>query len=454
MALAPIANVSITLNTVGVTRAGFGTPLFLAAGNFFTGLTAAYASIDEVAEVFPVDTTVYKAATAAFAQNPAPSTFKVGKIDCTSNFVPDIRDANNDVVANRTVTIIVTDDAGDDVTASYTTTGSDDETDVTAALVTQIDAASLNVDATDNTGDFDLVGTGGDEFTTTGITFLVFSGTGAATGSALVTELGTIRDYDDDWYALTYEGRDQVSTLALAAAVEAMNNPAKIFATCSAETDAINQADTQTGTDIQAQLFTFGYDRTLTCWHHDAANTYYELGLLGYNLPFDAGSVVWSNVQVKGFEAAQNPTTGQLLTTTQLNNLSARNCNVLVEDAGVRYNREGKVCSGEWIDNIRGRDNLQVDLQADLKILLVNQQGTKIPYNDKGIAQVKSVIDNRLYDYSANRGFIEPDYSISAPKASQVLAADKIARTLNDISFKAKLTGGIIIVDLLGTLEI
>lgn len=457
MALQSISNVSIVLNTRGVTRAGFGTPLFLAAGNFFSGLVASYGSFPEIQEVFPPESTVYKAALAAFSQEPSISQFKVGKLNCSSLFTPNIRNSEGNIVAGRTVSLTVTDAGGDTATVSYTTTGTETEADVVLSLFTDLDAANLAIVVANNTTDLEISKDSGEDFVVSSIVNLETSTDNVATGAALMTEFAAIREYDDDWYALTYESRDADSILGengndgLAANIEASSAPAKIFATCVGDRIAISNSDTETSADILASLKRLNYNRTIGCWHHEAETSYYELALLGYNLPFDAGSVVWSNIQVKGFEAARN-STGRLLSNTQLNNLSARNANFLIEDQGVVYNREGKVMSGEWIDNIRGRDNLQVDITSDIKDLLTNQQGGKIDYNDKGIVQIKAVITNRLYDYSANRSFIEPNYTVFVPKAADVLRNDKVSRTLNNIRFKATITGGIIIVDLDGEL--
>lgn len=62
-AITDIANVTISLNSVAVSRRGYGTPLFLTKQRFTEEVVTAYSSLQDVGSVFPTTSNTYKAAT-------------------------------------------------------------------------------------------------------------------------------------------------------------------------------------------------------------------------------------------------------------------------------------------------------------------------------------------------------------------------------------------------------
>lgn len=98
MPLSEIVNVTITKATAAVTRAGFGTPLFVSEFTAPVGWSgtrvAAYNDIDEVAVDFPLGTeAAYLQAAAAFNVEPAPSQIKIGREDSGDASKGDTMDA-------------------------------------------------------------------------------------------------------------------------------------------------------------------------------------------------------------------------------------------------------------------------------------------------------------------------------------------------------------------------
>ena len=81
MDISNIVNVSITRQTKTVSQAGFGTMLILTpvAEPLPANRVSFYSSIDEIADDFPSNTDAYKAAAAAFSQNPRPERVAVGR---------------------------------------------------------------------------------------------------------------------------------------------------------------------------------------------------------------------------------------------------------------------------------------------------------------------------------------------------------------------------------------
>lgn len=80
MSLSNFVTLTITRDTVGASRAGFGTPLYLSAYASFQERVRTYSSLAEVAEDFAVTTSPeYLFATAAFSQSPKPTSIKIGR---------------------------------------------------------------------------------------------------------------------------------------------------------------------------------------------------------------------------------------------------------------------------------------------------------------------------------------------------------------------------------------
>lgn len=77
--LAEHVSITITSDSVGIARDGFGTPMILSYGATFTNRTRSYSSTLEVADDFDVDSPEYLAARAAFSQSPHPQTVVIGR---------------------------------------------------------------------------------------------------------------------------------------------------------------------------------------------------------------------------------------------------------------------------------------------------------------------------------------------------------------------------------------
>ncbi len=80
MALTDYVTLSITQNTVGLTRAGFGTGLLLSYNAAWAERTRTYTQLSDVATDFPIVTgPEYLAASAYFSQSPAPTSLIIGR---------------------------------------------------------------------------------------------------------------------------------------------------------------------------------------------------------------------------------------------------------------------------------------------------------------------------------------------------------------------------------------
>lgn len=442
MAITDIANVDISLQSIGVTRQGFGTPLFIDAHRYFEERVRAYSSLSGVAEDFPTTSASYRAAQQFFSNSPAPRIIKLGRRDATAVL-------SVGVVAEGTQFSVTVNSGEDSVTASYTAVALDTAVQVVTALKTAIDASAPIAAATNTT----VVGSTLEIAAEVGFSFSVVEGANTslsfATTETAADVMTAITEEDNDFYFVTAADKSETFVLAMAADIEARVK--MYFVSTSAAASYGVLATPAASGDILGKLKDGAYNRTAGMYAHNASTDHPECYFVGYNAPFDAGSVVWTNLVVT-LPLALNAG-GSVLTQTQQNNVDLRNASFVRNEGGVNAMRGGKVASSEKIDVIRGRDNMQVDLKADLQTLLLSQKGGKLPYTNDGLNTVRSVINGVMTRY-VNRQFINPNYLIIVPDVSTISSAKKQAGLLDDITFRAELTQAILLVDLRGTLEL
>lgn len=271
-----------------------------------------------------------------------------------------------------------------------------------------------------------------------------------ASAEAPAVALAAVRAEDDDFYILTTDVRVSADIEALADLIEASR---KMFFVSTNEAGAYSTYTAGAATDILGILRDGNYFRTKGMYHHESVTKFPEVTYAAYNLPYLAGSVSWTNLQLP-LSAAQISGGGALLTVTQKNNLEARNAAYTELVGGVVVQRNGRVASGEKIDVIRGRDNLEVDLNADLTNLLINQQGSKLPYTNAGINRIYNLVRTRLNQYSEDpRNFISK-FTMDFKLADQVPTADKQAGIYRSGTFKAELQGAIELIEITGVLTL
>jgi len=99
MGLDSIVKVTISRDIPGITRVGFGTPLFLADISAVTDVVKEYANMDEVSADYAATDPQYKMAQIAFSQEIAPEKIKIGqKLAATAwdQAIQDCLDADDD----------------------------------------------------------------------------------------------------------------------------------------------------------------------------------------------------------------------------------------------------------------------------------------------------------------------------------------------------------------------
>lgn len=440
----PIATINIALRTATVSRAGFGTPIFISSHRSFPERVRTYTNITAVGQDFDTSHPAYVAAQGFFSSSPSPSRIKIGRRESTLILTPE-NVANG---SQHTVTITVND--GDSVTASVTASSGDTAENVSQALVSAINGdsdVSAHVTAT-------TVGSGtsatvqvavdsaSDVFSISAVSNLSQSFTSTETATEV---LQAIRDVDDDFYFVTAEDHTSIYVLAMAAAVQALE---KMYFVSTQEQASITTAYSTSATDILARLRTGNFTRTVGFWSQDANTRFRECNYVGVNAPYspDVRSVVWSLVQLAGVPVAQNSSNNQL-TATQSQNLDNRNASYVRSTlAGLRV-EGGQTASGEWIDNIRTLDTMAARVREGQVALFANQAGGKVPGNATGVGLAVAALRAALNPFVASTA-IEPGFVIDSDNTT----IDIGTRTLNGLSFTATLSGAIIRVVINGSL--
>jgi len=451
MSLDQVITVQIDRTTTQPTAAGFGTPLI--AGYFptsnFSARSISIAGVGELTTTYGFKTfdPVYLAAQACFAQNPSPPLVKIGRRALAPQQVITMTPTDLTVGAVYTVTVTGTDSAtysnraATADTATYTVVASDTATDICDGL--RASFAALN-GATGQAGDFSDTGTAtlvitalNTHATVDGQIFGVEASSNltiedGTPDPGIATDLAAIDLYDPDWYGLVIDSNSRAE-IAAAAGWVAGATPKQFV--CQTQDSVVASTTNDADTDSVADdLEDASRERTMLFFHQNNLE-YACAAMLGRALPEDAGSITWAYKQLSGASS-------QDLTTTQTTNLEGKNVNFVTTLAGVTVTRYGTATTGEFMDIIRGTDWLAARIQERVYALLI--QNDKLPFTDAGIQAVRSEILAQLQQGIA-RDFIaaDPEPTCTVPRASEVSAADKGSRTLNDVTFRAVLAGAI-----------
>lgn len=459
-----LAIANIALDTASVAVQGFGTLLFAGQHNVFPERVRTYYNLaDMVADGFSTTSGSYIAAQGAFSQTIRPQFIKIGRQVITSIFDP------TTVVDGLEYKITLNaQDVVAPVEFTYTASGGDTKQTVCDALKVAIDgnagiAAKVTTTVVGTLDDAYLTieltnKTDGSWFTFSDLLNLTEFVDPLGSTETAADLLNAISEEDDDYYHFTAEDKTSTFQLAAAADIEARF---KYYTTTTLE--AGSYATTPVG--VIASLADSKYFRTRCFYHDQATNLHPEVGTVAETLFAVTGTITYANRQVAGVPAAKR-VDGNPLRQGDVTNIKKVNgdtwCEVTFTGALSGASQPvitvtGKSASGEWTDNVITRDNMQVDIESNFTNFLINQKASKVPYNNKGLNQARNVLQTVLTQYTEEDGihnFIEPDFEITIPDASDIPVIDKTNRVLKQITFKATLTGAIHMVEITGTLSV
>lgn len=439
MALSDIVNVTISSSSARVSRAGFGVPMILAADTTSWDVgerVRFYTSQDGIATDFASTTATYKMAARIFAQASPPSRIAVGKL---AN-APTQRWAVTPVVANDTVYQM----EFNGNLIEYTSDGSATMAEIIAGLKADIDALSLGVTVSDQTTFMRIVAnTPGAFFTANSLNTARLAIAQDHADPGVVADLDAIALQDSTWFAIL----NAFNSKAMAEAISDWAESAeKLFVaqTQDSAVSTLSLASDTGGSETLAKAVMANFRTALI--YHPEADAFADAALAGACLPLDPGSETWAFKTLAGVPTYE-------LTATQRTNLVNKRCNFYEINAGIAMTNEGKVSGNEYIDVIRFRDWVKARIQEDVILLLARAK--KIPFTDAGIAGVGAIVLAVLKDGVALGG-LSPDPApvVTVPKAADVSAGDKAARTLTGVKADAVLAGAIQVTSISVTLAV
>lgn len=371
MAYQDIAVVNIALQGAGVTSQGFGIPLFASSHRYFPERVRAYNSLEAAASDLPTSSNAYKAVQAYFSNTPRPTTVKIGRREA---------DLTLNIAASTAASLTVfASDGVNTFSVNVNVTGQLDATAVATAIAAAIEGDAnvgplVVASASTNTVSIDVASPSNSFWVKNLSANITETYTSSETATDLLAELIIA---DNDFYFFSADDHTETFVLAAAASIEAMT---KMYFFSTAEQSALTVYNSGSATDLLGKVSDAGYFRTKGFFHHQADSIFPEATYVGYNAPFNAGSVTWTNLQI-AIPASQDPFSGLALSATQKGYLEDRNAAYVDRLGGLNVIRNGKVASGERIDSVRGRDNLSVDMDTEYTNFLLSQQGGKVPLN-------------------------------------------------------------------------
>jgi hypothetical protein len=434
-------HVSVTIDKeiASLTRAGFGVPLIAAyhtvqPGRRVLTYDAATALADMAADGFLLTSSAYLMAQSLLSQDPAPSTFKVGRR--AGMPVHTVRITPKNITQGFIYKFTV-----DGTEIEYTVLASSSVSIICTALQVLIDALS-GVACANNTTHLTLTAqTGvGDPFSVVSKHLHSELGVEVVTADpGLAADLVAIESEDAAWYGLLLDSAGAAEILIAAAFAEARNIQfvANVFD---------SECKDSTVTDcILSALRTTGYVRTIPIWSENwlqAAGAAW----MGNRFPFDPGSDTWAYKQLAGV-------TVSTLRSSERNAIINKGGNFYYEVAGASVTYPGKSAQGEFADITRFVDWLHARIQEDVFGELVARQ--KIPYTDKGAAILVNRVQARLQDGVDVGGLADDPRPIAtAKKVLEMSVADRAGRIAPDITFSGRLAGAIHTVGINGKVSV
>ncbi|WP_237173041.1 DUF3383 family protein [Paracandidimonas lactea] len=445
-----IADVVISLGTTAITERSFNDMLILGSHVLSTTRALVITGADELLDLgLPSTDPLYFAARDAFSQIPAVRQVYIGRRQTNEAKIT----VNAAAVTAYSVALKWRDIAGTQQTTTATYPGlvSDTTTLIASGLAAAINATAAPFTA----AAVGAVVTITNDVAGAAMALQVSAGdmTMALTPSTETTTdaLAAVNSEMENWYGLVITSRDTTDVKNAAAWAEANE---KLFGTASSDPNVIDSGSTA---DIATELKNNQYFRTFVMFSEQAATQYPEAALMSNRFTYYAGAESWSNVQMAGITISPL-SEGQYLTA------KGKNATTFEMFRNFAVTQGGRVAAGEWIDVIRLRDQLveQIKVAAVGVIVRATNSTGKVPYTDEGIQLIGNAIRDPL-DLNVRRGGIAPEaldendkiipsYTITLPRASQVLTNDKANRILRDVKFTARLAGAINTTEIKGSL--
>lgn len=432
-----IVSVQIALQTAGVSRGNFGTPMIVAPLMTFPERVRVYTSYNAASED-DLPPSLLTALSDCFGQIPRPKQVKVGR-RAVLKAVIEVAD----LIALGTYSFKVNAE-----TYSYTADGTPTKAEIATGLALAVTSDTnevITATAVGDTVEIAWISTVGSVELLTNLQWGTISPLAAA--SAVADDLDAILDEDSAWYGLVLTERVKADQLKAAEWTEAND---RLFITATDEADVLNPS---LATDLISVLKNTRYFRTAVLYHTNAATEYPDAAWAGRVFTIQPGAETWA---LKSLASV----TPSLLTSTQKQTVVNKGGNTFeFYQAQIALTNPGKVAAGEWIDVIRFRDWLKDTIQVNMVQMMINRD--KVPYTDAGIQLCVNNLRKSLQE-GQNVGGIAPDeldannntvpgFVITYPRSVELAPSIKASRTLS-LGFTARLAGAIHVVEITGAL--
>lgn len=432
-----IVSVQIALQTAGVSRGNFGTPMIVAPLMTFPERVRVYTSYNAASED-DLPPSLLTALSDCFGQIPRPKQVKVGR-RAVLKAVIEVAD----LIALGTYSLKVNSE-----TYSYTADGTPTKAEIATGLALAVTSDTdevITATAVGDTVEIAWISTVGSVELLTNLQWGTISPLAAS--SAVADDLDAILDEDSAWYGLVLTERVKQTQLDAAAWTEAND---RLFITATNEADVLNPA---LATDLISVLKNTRYYRTAVLYHTNAATEYPDAAWAGRVFTIQPGAETWA---LKSLASV----TPSPLTSTQKQTVVNKGGNTFeFYQAQIALTNPGKVAAGEWIDVIRFRDWLKDTIQVNMVQMMINRD--KVPYTDAGIQLCVNNLRKSLQE-GQNVGGIAPDeldannntvpgFVITYPRSVELAPSIKASRTLA-LGFTARLAGAIHVVEITGAL--
>ena len=436
----PIAEVNVVLNTSVATRQGFGTPIFITTHNNFLDTVRSYSDIEAVGEDFDTTDAAYIAAQQFFGNSPKINTIKIGKRQADVKY----KVLGDTFEGGEVISLQVSDNHDRSFTVSVSAT------DLSTPFTLATALASAFSSNTDFLTDF-TVTADSDSIIIAGITAddLAFANRLKGLTAVFSNEASAadtfreISEADSDFYFVTAQDHTKQYVLDMA---DAVNAAGKLFATSSSDLDSLKTFNEQ-ATDTLAVLRQNNTERTFAVWHQDADTKFIECKYVGTNCMFapDEQAVVWDGLELTNWSVAKNAK-GNVLTSTEMNNLELRNVSYIVNtETGARI-IGGKTSGNKWIDELHIRDTMVARVKEKLVTLLMNQKGKKIVGGEAGRLIIANEITEALSPFIGSQALLS--FTVDTTRSE----LDTNTRKLSNVRFTGVLEGAIIRVTVNGEL--
>jgi len=430
MSFNEIVNVTISRDTRAVSRAAFGTAMFLGRHAFFAERAQSFADLEEVlAAGIPTNSPEGIAAAAYFGSDVTPTEIVIGRqIPTAVILTPTVQNLG-------VYTVYVGAVGATPVAFTYTADASASATEIAVGVKALVDAnatiaALVTTSATGDVITFTKASTA-DIIVHSNTANLVATYTSS---ESLTAALTAVQAVNDSWYAVATYSHLSADIQEMAGVIGGMK---RIYGYSTGEANVL----TSTTPNIASILKAATRDRSFGIFDVEAgivaqatsATTYGEMGWLGKMLPKDPGSATWMFKSVAGI-AVDN------LSSNESTYARGYNMNTYETFQGQNMVWEGKMADGTYIDIIHGADWLEARMTERLFYLLLNND--KIPYTDAGVTSIEGEVRAQLLEGVA-AGYITPDFVITTPKVSTISSNDKANRVLPAVKFSATLQGAV-----------